>query len=83
MGKKLEDVRVVTFSEDYKPQGVVIYAAKDGEGKDAQPVKHYIHKSVVQILKDSGVKLESKEFEEKKEVSKAKEAFDKAKKEDK
>lgn len=75
MGKKLEDVRIVTFKEDYNPSGkMVIY--KEGE-------THPIHKSTVELLGiGKKIKADVKEFDEKKETEKAKAEFDKAKKEE-
>lgn len=70
MGKKLDNTRIVTFKEEYKPAGIVLYA------KDST---HAIHKSVVELL-EGKVKMDVKEFNEKAETEKAKKAFEDSKK---
>ena len=67
MSNRLDNTRAVVFKEDYAPKGKVIYT------KD---VTHYIHKDTVAKLEGKKVKMEVKEFDQKKEVQKAKEAFE-------
>lgn len=81
---KFEDVRIVTFKEDYgvpkvdkdgKPvmrdgkQDLVIYYKKSTGPKD----KHAIHKNVVKKLQDNGAKMDVEEFDRKADVKKEKE----------
>ena len=73
MGRKLDNVRIVTFKEDYNPSGKMVLYRK-GE-------THAIHKDVLALFADK-VKADVKEFDEKKEKLKAKEDFEKAKKEE-
>jgi len=74
MSKKLDNVKIVTFKEDYNPSGkMVIY--KKGE-------THAIHKDVFALFGDK-VQATAKDFDEKKEKAAAKDAFEKAKKEEK
>lgn len=72
MGKKLENVKIVTFKEDYNPSGKLVVYGKD--------TTHAIHKDVVALFSGK-VKADVKDFDEKKEYAKAKDEFDKAKKE--
>ncbi len=72
MSKKLDNTREVVFEEDYNPtKKVAIY--KKGE-------THYIHFSIVDLLKGQGVKFKSKEIDQKKMIEDAAEAFRKANK---
>jgi len=70
MGKKIDNVKIVTFKEDYNPSGKQVIYAKGSE--------HAIHKGVVELIKDK-IKADVKDFDEKKEYAKAKENFEKAK----
>lgn len=68
---KLDNVKVVTFKEDYNPsKKMPIY--KKGE-------THYIHKDVLALFADK-IKADVKDFDEKKETAKAKDDFEKANK---
>jgi len=72
MSKKLDNTREVVFEEDYNPtKKVAIY--KKGE-------THYIHYSVVELLKGQGVKFKAKEIDQKKMIAEAAENFRKSQK---
>jgi len=72
MSKKLDNTREVVFKEDYNPtKKVAIY--KKGE-------THYIHFSIVELLKGQGAKFEAKELDQKKMLKEAEEAHIKANK---
>lgn len=70
MGKKIDNVKIVTFKEDYNPSGKFVVYKKDSV--------HAIHKDVVALIKDK-IKADVKDFDEKKEYAKAKDNFEKAK----
>lgn len=74
MGKKLDNVKIVTFKEDYNPSGKGVIYAKGST--------HAMHKDVLALFAEK-VKHDVKDFDEKKEYAAAKDAFDKAKKEEK
>lgn len=76
MGRKLEQTRIVTFKEDYAPgkSGKVIYK------KDEPQAMHF---TLAEKLKSKGIKMDIKEFDEKKETANAKKEFEAAKKEGK
>lgn len=72
MSKKLDNTREVVFEEDYNPtKKVAIY--KKGE-------THYIHYSIVELLKGQGAKFKAKEIDQKKMIAEAAEAHRKANK---
>lgn len=73
MSNRLDNTRVVIFTEDYNPSGKKVIYAKD--------VKHYIHKDTVAKLEGKKVKLKSSNFDEKGEIEKAKKALEDSKKE--
>jgi len=73
MSNRLDNTRVVIFTEDYNPTGSKVLYAKE--------VKHYIHKDTVSKLEAKKVKLKATEFNEKAEVEKAKKALEESKKE--
>lgn len=74
MGKKLENTRIVTFKEDYTPNGTPVY--RSGE-------THAIHKQIVELLGiGKKIKADVVEFDEKKETAAAKAEFEKSKKEE-
>ena len=73
MSNRLDNTRVVVFSEDYNPTGKKVLYAKDE--------KHYIHKDTVAKLEAKKVKLKATEFPEKAEIEKAKKALEEANKE--
>jgi len=83
---KYDDVRIVTFKEDYGVQKT----DKNGDPlvQDGKPVmqiyykkstgprdKHAIHKNVVKKLEKNGAKMVVEQFDRKGYVKKAKEAF--------
>jgi hypothetical protein len=71
MSNKLDNTRVVTFKEDYSGKnGKVIYKANS---------THFIHFKTVEKLEAKKVKMDVKSFDEKKEIAKAKESFEKSK----
>lgn len=73
MSNRLDNTRVVVFTEDYNPTGNKVLYAKD--------VKHYIHKDTVAKLEAKKVKLKVSDFNEKAEVEKAKKVLEDSKKE--
>lgn len=67
MSKKMDNVRVVTFTEDYSSK------------KSSQPIyrkgsTHAIHQRTVAQLKDKGAKFTAKPFDEKRAIELAKQA---------
>jgi len=69
MSNRLDNTRVVVFEEDYNPNGKRVIYEKG--------VKHYIHKDTVKKLESKKLKMKVSEFNEKAEISKAKEALEK------
>ena len=71
MSKKLDNVRIVTFKEDYN--------SKVGIAKGNDPIyrkgsKHAIHQRTVAQLKEKGAKMEVEKFDYLRAVEKAKQA---------
>lgn len=71
MSKKMENVKIVTFLEDYN--------SKAGKAKNSEPIyrkgeTHAIHQRSVAKLRDHGVKMEVKPFDEQAAIKRAKEA---------
>ena len=62
MSKKIENTRKVTFLADYK-------ASKDGKVLYKKDDVAYIHKDVVEIIKDNGGKVKVEEVNEKKLIA--------------
>ena len=68
MSNRLDNTRVVTFKEDYKIKGRTTPLYSKGS-------EYAIHHKTVEKLKSLGAKFDSKIFDEKGAVVKAKEAF--------
>lgn len=71
MGKKMENVKIVTFQEDYN--------SKAGIANKTEPIyekgsTHAIHQRTVAQLRDKGAKMEVKPFDEQAAIKRAKEA---------
>lgn len=71
MSNRLDNTRVVVFDENY-PKG------KNSKVIYEKGSEHAIHYKTVEKLEAKGVKMKVSNFDEKKEVAKAKEAFEKA-----
>lgn len=72
MSNRLDNTREVVFSENYAPNGKIIYAKDE---------KHYIHKDTVAKFEAKKVKMKVSNFDEKGEIAKAKKALEESKKE--
>lgn len=71
MSKKLDNVRIVTFKEDYN--------SKVGTAKGTDPVyrkgsKHAIHQRTVNQLREKGAKMDVQTYDYKRAVELAKQA---------
>lgn len=73
MSNRLDNTRVVKFEEAYPKKGKAIYE----KGSE-----HAIHYLTVEKLEKNGAKMKVAKFDEKAEVAKAKEAFEKSQKAD-
>lgn len=68
MSKKLDNVRVVTFTEDYSSKVSKAPIYKKGS-------THAIHQRTVALLKDKGAKMTVTRFDEKRAIELAKQAM--------
>lgn len=71
MSNRLDNTRIVTFEENYPKE------AKEGKVIYAKGSTHPIHFKTVEKLQEKKVKMKVEKFDEKTEVAKAKEAFEK------
>ena len=69
MSNRLDNTRVVTFKEDYNIKGRTTPLYSKGN-------EYAIHHKTVEKLKSLGAKFDSKAFDEKGAVAKAKKAFE-------
>ncbi len=72
MSNRLDNTRVVTFSEDFLIKGRTSPLYVKGR-------EYAIHHKVVKQLEEKGAKLKAKHFDEKGEIAKLKEDFEKSK----
>lgn len=71
MSKKMDNVKIVTFTEDYTSKA----GAKEGGGPIYKKGStHAIHQRTVAQLKDKGAKFTAKPFDEKRAIELAKQA---------
>lgn len=54
--RKQRDARIVTFEQDYKPNGYTIAGERSGNPMK-KGSKHAVHKDVVDVLQKQGVKM--------------------------
>lgn len=73
MSKKMDNVRIVTFEEDYLSKARI---AEKGDPIYTKGSTHAIHQRTVAQLKDKGAKMKVKPFDEKRAIELAKQARD-------
>lgn len=76
MSKKMDNVRVVTFKEDYKSKISKEPIYRKGS-------VHAIHQKTVKALEEKGAKMDVKRFDEQREIEIAKKALAQQEKESK
>lgn len=72
MSKKLDNVRIVTFKEDYRSK---VRTEKNSDPIYRKGSKHAIHQRLVSQLKEKGAKMEVEKYDYQRAVELAKKAM--------
>jgi len=83
MSKKLDNVRIVTFKEDYfsnaRLEEIAVHESKSERPHQVKPIyrkgsKHAIHQRTVNQLREKGAKMDVQQYDYKRAVELAKQA---------